>query len=215
MKMNNDRDMDILRSSGAMGKYSLNIIDKIKLPDDREIVVTRIGEKRYSPVMIGDADEIEDIAYDVADIIEKSDRKTITFKKILEDKRMHSYAPECSLGTGNEHLLDTESKSGQSGFLSEEKLNDTVRMKEICARCPFRKECLAVSMTTIQISRISKNSKNIPQSNPPLTMSEYLIFGGYTPQERDIIFDRVCEILSEFDELHDHSSSQDNSKSLI
>lgn len=213
-KNNKEKSIQELRNSGAEGKYSLLTVGSVKLRDDRKIVITKIGDKRYSPIMVDSMDELDNIAYEVADIIEKYNRETITFWKILEQKGEPDYPLKCKAGTNLEKCIDTDSKVGQSGFLSKEKLLNTIKMKQECSDCPFMKECLAVSMTSIQTARMSKNSKIIPKSNPPLALSEFLIFGGYTPQEREIIFDKVCEILEEYDALHE-GFDQNNNDSFI
>lgn len=209
-KQIDENEVEEFRGSGAAGKYTLTNMGEVELGEGKKAIITKVGDKRYSPIMAYSKEELEDMAYEMAEIIEKNNRKTIVFSEILSKNKMKDYPLPCLYGNVLEEYTDTGSKCNQSGFLQAEQLNNTIELKKACAQCPFSKDCLAVSLTTLQNTRMSKNSKTIPQSDPPLSISEFLIFGGYTPQERLIIFDKVCEILEEYDKYHSNKENEDS-----
>lgn len=208
-KKNRVQEVEEFRASGAKGKYPLKNMGEIPIGNGKKVLLTKVGDIRYSPIMPESMDELDDVAYEIATIINDRGRSTINFFKVLDEQGESEYPLPCQYGNKIEEYLDTNSRYNQSGFLSEKQLNNTIEMKKNCAGCPFAKECLAVSMTSVQTARTSKNSKIIPNSEPPVSLSEYLIFGGYTPQERGIIFGKVCDILREYDAFQNDGSGSD------
>ena len=94
------------------------------------------------------------------------------------------------------------SHSKQVGYMDPETANKVINTKLHCNQCPLKKECLAISLSGIQITRISRSERTLPRrpgdyETPILVMDDFLIFGGLTPQERRIVFYYVCDILED------------------
>ena len=184
-------------------------IDEIKQQDDIDIDLPDDEFSRFSPI-ISPIDELEEAADEAIKIIEKNDRKSLSFSKYISDNDI-DYIPECI--KQDNMLLDTDTGSKQTGKLNYEKYKGVLETKKICADCPLKKQCLAVSMTEPRRTRVSKNEKSIPgtEYHLPLIMSEYLMFGGFTPQERKIIYDIICFKL----EIKDNENFATNYRSTL
>lgn len=156
----------------------------------------------FDPIMTS-SDDLEDMAYEVADIIDKTGRVPLNFAELAHAQGLDGFVPDCSLDKGLDLYLDTDTSSKQSGKLQPEQLPEVVNTKIHCFECPLKRECLALSFTGVQITRTSRSEVVIPGTNVedkvPLVMNDYMISGGLTPQERRIVFERVCDILSEAD----------------
>lgn len=163
----------------------------------------RDGQGQFSPV-IADNDELFTAALDVADIIERTGRRTLNFSEFLD--KHPRFVPDCAREDVDMNILEeSESNSDHVGGMKKEELLTVLDSKEHCAMCPIKRECLAVSMTQPQMSLNRRTEPRLPKRPSEegetinLVMSEYLIFGGYTPQERKIIFKYIREILIEND----------------
>lgn len=164
----------------------------------------KLRRSQYSPVMATKESMVE-AAYDVADIIERHGRVPVLFSQLAAEAGMAFYTPECSVSVSPPMMLHTGSSAKQVGGMSTEELCGVLDTKRICARCPLARQCLAVSMTAPQSGRASKNERVLPGTarDTPLVLDEYIMFGGFTPQERRIIFDIVCNLLEEKDSWSD------------
>lgn len=182
-----DHDVDLLNSL---------------LEDCQEMGIepVKIRRSQYSPVIASEESMVE-AAYEVADIIERHGRVPVLFSKLAEEVGLGSYIPACSVTKGQTMMLNTGSSSKQVGGMSPDELGGVLETKQICGRCPLAIQCLAVSMTAPQSGRASKSERVLPGSSidSPLVLDEYIMFGGFTPQERRIIFDMVCDFLEEKD----------------
>lgn len=171
-------------------------IEEIRKKEDNDYNPSK-DYSRFSPI-ISPINELEEAADEAIKIIEKNNRKTISFNKYISENDI-DYIPECV--ANDDMTLDTHTGSKQTGKLTYDIYKGVLETKKICSDCPLRKHCLAVSMTEPRRTRTSKNEKSIPGTDhtSPLIMSEYMMFGGYTPQERKIIYDIICEKLEEKD----------------
>lgn len=165
------------------------------------IFPTEVRSGKFSPIM-ATKEYLEDISYKVAQIIEDNDRKPLNFDMFLKEYDP-DFIPDCDYYTSTVNI-DPDVHSRQVGHLLEEEAQGVIDCKIHCAECPLSTQCLAISMTGIQITRPSKTERTIPPKNgdtetPSLVMDDFLIFGGLTPQERRIVFDKVCDILEEKD----------------
>lgn len=160
----------------------------------------KIRRSQYSPVMASKESMVE-AAYEAADIIERHGRTPVLFSRLAEEAGMGSYIPACSSTKGQTMMLHTGSSSKQVGGMSPDEMGGVLETKQVCGRCPLAMQCLAVSMTAPQSGRASKSERVLPGTSGefPLVLDEYIMFGGFTPQERKIIFDMVCDILEEKD----------------
>lgn len=164
-----------------------------------ELSLEIVRGENYKPIitrleaMMADAER-------VAEMIEDWGRQSMDFNKLIRRFNLdkdEEFKPDCELIYMN---TDTDSHSKQSGALSKNLMLDVIETKKHCVECPLKIHCLASSLASPQNTRMSKKERTIPTHDGSLlTMSEYGIFGGYTPQERRIIFNRVCDILEEND----------------
>lgn len=160
---------------------------------------------KHSPIMESD-EAIDKAVEEVLEIIKDKGRRPLSFQELIG--RDNVFVPDCA-----REELDVNLDIGVHAE-SRRKLTDWERdvaldTKAHCEECPFRYECLAVSMTSPRIYRSArkdainkKRNDTMPGTEDtfPLYMSEYLIFGGFVPQERLVIYERVCEELRKMDE---------------
>lgn len=163
----------------------------------------RDGQGQFSPVIASYEDMVDD-AISVAQYLESTGRRSLHFAEIFEE--MPRFVPDCArYDIDMEYMEDSESNSGHVGGLKREELIRILDGRQHCAECPIRLGCLSMSMTQKQLSNNRRTEPTLPlkpgtpADTPKLVMNEYLIFGGYTPQERRIIFNHVSEVLSLFD----------------
>lgn len=163
------------------------------------ICVRVVKRGQISPIMTP-RETLKDIAEDVAQIIEENDRQSLYFEKFASQFNPH-FVPDCDYESS--HLvIDTGSHSKQAGHMDVDTANKVIDTKLHCNECPLKRECLAISMTSVQITRASRSDRVLPRrpgdmETPTLVMDDFLIFGGLTPQERKIVFNYVCDILEE------------------
>lgn len=172
--------------------------DVDSLADDG-INVKVVKKGKISPIMT-DKDTLKNIAVEVAQFIESQDRQPMHFEQFASQFDPH-FVPDCDYDTGDIEI-DTGSHSKQAGHMDIDMANKVIDTKLHCAECPLKKECLAISLSGIQITRISRSERVLPRrpddfETPILVMDDFLIFGGLTPQERRIVFYYVCDILEE------------------
>lgn len=181
--------------------YDEDILKSL-LEDCQEMGVEphKIRRSQYSPVMATRESMVE-AAYEVADIIDRHGRTPVLFSQLAAEVGLESYIPACSVTKGQTMMLNTGSSSKQVGGMSPGELSGVLETKQVCGLCPLATQCLAVSMTAPQSGRASKSERVLPgtQGVSPLVLDEYIMFGGFTPQERKDIFDLVCDILEEKD----------------
>lgn len=163
------------------------------------IKVKVVKKGKVSPIMTG-RDKLEELAREIAFFIESHDRQPMHFEQFASQFDPH-FVPDCDYNEGSIEI-DTGSHSKQKGHMDIDTANKTIDAKLHCAECPLKKECLAISLTGIQITRVSRSERVLPRrpddfETPILVMDDFLIFGGLTPQERRIVFYEVCEILEE------------------
>lgn len=165
----------------------------------------RDGQGQFAPIIASD-EELQQAARDVADIIERTGRRTLNFSEFLEEHPQ--FIPDCARDDVDMDILeDSESNADHVGGMKHNELMSVLDAKQHCAVCPIRLECLAVSMTQPQMSANRRTEPRLPKrpddpgNTINLVMSEYLIFGGYTPQERKKIFLYLRDILIELDEV--------------
>lgn len=176
------------------------------LEENMKIKVIR--GKRYSPVLSKE-NLLDEAALEIAFIIEETGRQPLQFNDFIVSYDLENgtqFIPPCHIdkSTGKTpFLIDMKSSSKQSGQIDQKTLKEVLHTKSICQECPLQKECLATSMTGIQLARSSEKERTIPNSDPSLVINEYLISGGFTPQERGIIFEKLCNILEDWDNIHD------------
>ena len=176
------------------------------LEENMKIKVIR--GKRYSPVLSKET-LLDEAALEIAFIIEETGRQPLQFNDFIVSYDLENgtqFIPPCHIdkSTGKTpFLIDMKSSSKQSGQIDQKTLKEVLHTKSICQECPLQKECLATSMTGIQLARSSEKERTIPNSDPSLVINEYLISGGFTPQERGIIFEKLCNILEDWDNIHD------------
>lgn len=176
------------------------------LEENMKIKVIR--GKRYSPVLSKE-NLLDEAALEIAFIIEETGRQPLQFNDFIVSYDLENgtqFIPPCHIdkSTGKTpFLIDMKSSSKQSGQIDQKTLKEVLHTKSICQECPLQKECLATSMTGIQLARSSEKERTIPNSDPSLVINEYLISGGFTPQERGIIFEKLCNILEDWDSIHD------------
>lgn len=163
----------------------------------------RDGQGQFSPVIASYEDMVDD-AIEVAHYIESTGRRSLHFAEIFED--MPRFAPDCAReDVDMEYMEDYESNSNHVGGLKRSEFVDILDGRRHCAECPIRRGCLTMSMTQLQLSNNRRTEPTLPvkpgapANAPRLVMNEYLVFGGYTPQERKIIFTHVSEVLSLMD----------------
>lgn len=194
--------------SGSMTIAENDSLDATPILTDKEledlkavgIIPQKVRSGRYASIM-SSSEEMLEAAYDAAEIIDKTGRVPLSFTSLISDIDP-DFTPDCDYNNGAELCLDpNNSSSKQSGRLTEEQLREVVNTKLHCMECPFKTECLAVSFTGLQITRTSRSERILPgtENTHPLVLDEYLIFGGYTPKERRVIFEHVCDILEEKD----------------
>lgn len=158
------------------------------------------GERRSS--IIATNEELDEAAIDAFRIIRDSGRRELNlsdFISILEETGKTDCQRE-----DVDMYLDTNLNSLKVGFLKKTEFDKVIETKIHCAECPIRRGCLAISLTSPQLTESSKTERLIPgtkESGRPLTMSEYLIFGGYTPPERREIHNSVCDLLELSDSI--------------
>lgn len=177
-------------------------------PDEKtlrknEIYPDNVRGKSYRPITITDR-KIQELAEQMADVIDLYDRSPIIFANILETYRETIQDPfyntKCL-----ETFLHTNSgtNSRQQGTMTRKQMSNVIDTKIICNQCPLQTMCLAASLAVPQTTRMSKKETVIPTNSKydeNLTMVDFLMFGGYTPQERREIFERTCSILLKRDE---------------
>lgn len=167
-----------------------------------------IKGKRYSPIMSKE-ELLDAAALEIAFIIEENGRKPLHFNDFIVSydlKHGTEFMPPCHIKKSTKKtpfLIDMEASSKQSGQIDEKTLKEVLHTKSICQECPLQKECLATSMAGVQLARSSEKERTIPRSNPSLVMNEYLISGGFTPQERGEIFNKLCDILEDWDSIYE------------
>lgn len=189
-------------------------IDSIDIEENNNLKLLKenlkikvIRGKRYSPVLSKE-DLLDEAALEIAFIIEETGRQPLQFNDFIVSYDLENgtqFIPPCHIdkSTGKTpFLIDMKSSSKQSGQIDQKTLKEILHTKSICQECPLQKECLATSMTGIQLARSSEKERTIPNSNPSLVINEYLISGGFTPQERGIIFEKLCNILEDWDNIH-------------
>lgn len=190
-------------------------IDSVNMDDngnlkllEENLKIKVIRGKRYSPIMSRE-ELLDEAALEIAFIIEETGRQPLQFNDFIVSYDLENgtqFMPPCHIekSTGKTpFLIDMESSSKQSGQIDEKTLKEIIHTKSICQQCPLQKECLATSMTGIQLARSSEKERTIPKSYPSLVINEYLISGGFTPQERGIIFEKLCDILESWDNIND------------
>ena len=149
---------------------------------------------KKSPI-IESEDYLFESAKKVANIIEERKYNFFNFND-FRSKLGSDFLSPCE--KNEDMFLDTNSNSKQAGKVDQRTMDKILETKEICSSCPLKNECLAVSLSSPQTTRMSKTERVIPNPNLyPMVMSEYLIFGGLTPQERRIVFNHVCDIIEE------------------
>ena len=173
----------------------------IKDLHDNGIFPSEVRMGKFSPIMATEG-YLLDIAYEVAEIIEEHDRKPLSFDIFIKEYDP-DFIPDCNYHTAVVNI-DPGVHSRQVGLLEENDARDVADCKIHCAECPLSTQCLAVSMTGIQITRPSKSERTLPPKpgdteTPSLVMDDFLIFGGLTPIERRVVFNYVCDILEERD----------------
>lgn len=166
---------------------------------EQGIKVKVVKRGKISPLMT-DRESLRKIAEDVARFIESQDRQPMYFDQFASQFDPH-FVPDCDYES-NIIEIDTGSHSKQAGHMDVDTANKVIETKLHCAECPLRRECLAISLTGIQITRVSRSERVLPRrpgdtDTPILVMDDFLIFGGLTPQERRIVFYDVCDILEE------------------
>lgn len=175
---------------------------------DENFNPTVIRGKQYSPVIATDS-FLEDIALEMALMVEENQRAPFQFNNFIVAYEMENdeqFFPPCHIDKRTKEtpfLIELESSSKQSGYLNEDLMKQVVNTKSICQQCPLQKQCLATSLTGVQLARTSDKDRVIPLSSPPLVINEYLISGGFTPQERAVVFDKMCDILESWDDMYD------------
>ena len=165
--------------------------------DGINIKVVKKG--KISPIMT-DRSQLSELAKEIAFFIEAQDRQPMYFEQFASQFNPR-FVPDCDWEKGSIDI-DTGSHSKQAGHMDIDTANKTIEAKLHCAECPLKKECLAISLSGIQITRISRSERVLPRrpgdyETPILVMDDFLIFGGLTPQERRIVFYEVCDILEE------------------
>lgn len=166
---------------------------------EQGINVKVVKRGKISPLMT-DGKDLHEVAKDVAAFIESQDRQPMYFDQFASQFDPH-FVPDCDFDS-NIIDIDTGSHSKQAGHMDVDTANKVIETKLHCAECPLQRECLAISLTGIQITRISRSERVLPRrpgdvDTPILVMDDFLIFGGLTPQERRIVFHDVCDILEE------------------
>ena len=167
--------------------------------------------KKISPNMSSEKD-LEEKAHIVAEMIDMNNREKFSFYQITEQyNRIHDTEVELACFYDVENnceriFLDTGSGSKQAGQLEYDVAEKVIETKIICQDCPLRMECLATSIADNQNTRMSQKERVIPGTGeeyekPTLILNEWLMSGGYTPQERKVIFEKVCDILEEKDKV--------------
>lgn len=177
--------------------------------------------RQISPI-IAEREELHQAAIDAFRIILQHDRDNLDFNQLKKERRMpDGFVTDCYFYNSDKPVIDTGSSSLMTGLIDEGRLSDILETKQVCAECPLRKECLAVSMTSKAITKQAKTERILPGTEGrriPLTMSDFLIFGGYTPQERGIIYNDVCdwlEIRDAFVRLYQKSSTQKENETFL
>lgn len=166
---------------------------------DDGIDIKVIKKGKISPIMTSKY-TLKDIAVEIAQFIESQDRQPMHFEQFASQFNP-KFIPDCDYETGSVEI-DTGSHSKQVGYMDPETANKVINTKLHCNQCPLKKECLAISLSGIQITRISRSERTLPRrpgdyETPILVMDDFLIFGGLTPQERRIVFYYVCDILED------------------
>lgn len=164
------------------------------------IHIHEVRSGKFSPIMTSD-EELSRIAKEVAIIIEDNDRSSLSFDDFLLVFDA-SFVPDCDINHDASLLIDTGTYSKQAGNMTVDMLNEVVNTKLHCQECPLKRECLAVSMTGVQNTRMSRTERTLPKrpgdtTSQTLVMDDFLIFGGLTPQERRRVYHKVCDILEE------------------
>lgn len=174
---------------------------------DEGIYLTEVRRGRFSPIM-RTQEQLYDTAVEIAALIEDYHRTPLTFEEFIKEMPT-KFIPDCDYYKGT-LLIDTGTYSKQSGNMPADIANEVINTKLHCTECPLVNQCLAISMTGIQITRVSRTERTLPKypgdtTSPTLVMDDFLIFGGLTPQERRIVFHHVCDILEENNMLLEES----------
>lgn len=187
-------------SSAVAFYYSYRDFPDEKTLRKNEIYPYNIRGKSYTPITLTDK-KVEELAELMADIIDLYDRSPIIFANILETYRATIqdpfYSPKCL-----ESFLhvDSGTNSRQNGTMTRKQMANVIDTKITCNNCPLQTMCLASSLAVPQTTRMSQKETVIPTKyGDNLTMVDFLMFGGYTPQERRAIFERTVVILSQRD----------------
>lgn len=160
----------------------------------------KVRSGRYSAIM-STMDEMDMAARIAADIIDDKGRKPLSFAEFIREFDPN-FVPDCDFFSEHDLYLDPgESSSKQSGRLTADQLRAVAETKMHCNECPLKNECLSISFTGVQITRTVRRERVLPgtEDRMPLVLDEYLIFGGYTPRERKIIYEKTCDILESRD----------------
>lgn len=144
-------------------------------------------------------------AFKVADIIEYNHRSSLNIADIMESMNLQDFIPDCARDDVNLDIMDDEDNEQNDkpivplNAIPSDRIDAILETKRHCDECPLRLGCLAVSMTQPKISPNRKSEPTLPlypgAESPMLVMSEYMMFGKYTPQEREYIFMLVSSIL--------------------
>lgn len=187
-------------SSAVAFYYSDRDFPDEEVLEKHNIYPDNIRGKSYTPITMTEED-IKETALEMADIIDYYDRNPIIFAEVLETYRSvtkdPSYSPYCIKTFLH---VDSGTNSRQNGTMTRKQMSNVISTKITCNSCPLKKMCLASSIAVPQTTRMSQKEIVIPTKyDDSLTMLDYLMYGGYTPQERRLIFEETCRILIERD----------------
>ena len=173
------------------------------LGDDGDEV--EVSQRKASPISINQY-VINNVAKQVADIIEEKDYKPLMIHDFVD--RKEKIAIPC---IEKDIFLDPDTSAKRAGRMDKKTAARVKQTRETCNLCPLKRECLAVSFTSPRFTRMSKTELTLPSPHyrsdtyVVMVLSEFLMYGGYTPQERALIFEKTCEILGE--RLHKQGKS--------
>ncbi len=175
------------------------------IPDAQTLdeIEVKLQEKKpgyYLPYTIRSDEELEQISDEVCAIIQNGERVVLSFVDFIDEYRKNhdkNFVPAC---IRSYMYLDPGSNCNQRGILDSKDMARVLDTKAKCFFCPLKRECLASSLTSPLLLRISQREILIPNAKlEALSLDRYLMFGGFTPQERKAIYLRVCEKLGQID----------------
>lgn len=157
-------------------------------------------EMLASQQVVASYEELEENAVDMARFIDESGRVPLSIEPFRQSYD-RNFQPECWYANemGN-NVTDTDYSSKDTRVLTDDEKDNMHLAKSMCARCPLKRECLAVGLATAKDTRRkSKNKPPIPgtENSRPVYLNEFCIYGGYTPGERLIMYNIIVYLLSE------------------